>query len=310
MKKVVKKNFVSKFIESSSLSIEDILNSVLQETSKAAPLPGELNPNISSSGVSNPTNSILNPNYSDGTPRPIVTSSQPSDANGNKELNAATYPDGTLKRPNPTAPVLAAQAAQAQQKENLKQSEMTSDKFGTLQRTDMDIRRDTEGNLWMKHEDGTISQLPKNTTTPTTSASSPLPSVVEHYDFLDSIIEDNEILAPIEDLDNPDAPSHKGPAVEITIDVDGSKNSASSNYDMFASLPPLDLSSDLEKAVSSSQQGMMPRVIVNDPQSGLLKDGPLGTVSAVPHKEIKSIEEDPFGLSVVGLNNDLALRLM
>jgi len=75
-------------------------------------------------------------------------------------------------------------------------------------------------------------------------------------------------------------------------------------YDILLAAPPLDLSNDeYLNTVKQHSQGMMPVVIK--------QELPLNNVSIIPNKDnIMSFEEDPDGLSVVGLNNEIGIRFL
>lgn len=171
----------------------------------------------------------------------------------------------------------------------------------------------------------------------------PSQKVAEAYDFMDaSIFEDTDIVAPMQEpSENLDIPgiSIKPIKLEIeikTVDEDDededkdkkkdkdddkkedkkkkdTEDKEEEEYDMFANLPPLDLSDDIQRAVQDAQQDMMPniRLLPTDVQKlAVMRDGPIGSLKPVTRSNIKSIEEDPLGLSVVGMDNDMALRLM
>jgi hypothetical protein len=251
------------------------------------------------------------------------------------------------------------QASVAQAQETLKQAKPVQQSTTpmTMSQADFDklpdaapgtvvVKQGPDGKYYYYTADPTklsyVNTVPSAGTTPPTQPQAA--SVAETvYDFLhSSILEDNDVIAPIEDLDNPNADSHVA-TVKIKIEVENKdedeedteeeekpkkkKNKEKNNddndddvdeddkdYDPLALLPPLDLSNDVQKAVSDAQQGMMPniRVLPTDiEQIQVLRDGPIGTVkyASVP-STIKGIEEDPYGLSVVGLENDLALKMM
>jgi hypothetical protein len=251
------------------------------------------------------------------------------------------------------------QASVAQAQETLKQSKPVQQSTTpmTMSQADFDklpdaapgtvvVKQGPDGKYYYYTADPTklsyVNTVPSAGTTPPTK---PQAAVVAEtvYDFLhSSILEDNDVIAPIEDLNNPNADSNVA-TVKIKIEVENKdedeeeeekpkkkKNKEKNNdnddddvdeddeddkdYDPLALLPPLDLSNDIQKAVSDAQQGMMPniRVLPTDmDQIQALRDGPIGTVKYVSAPAtVKGIEEDPYGLSVVGLENDLALKMM
>lgn len=73
------------------------------------------------------------------------------------------------------------------------------------------------------------------------------------------------------------------------------------SYDFLQSAPPLDLTSDLQNTVLARGQGMMPSVQITP-----------GMALPTSHKgeDIKSVEEDPEGFSVVGLDNDIGMNML
>lgn len=247
------------------------------------------------------------------------------------------------------------QASVAQAQETLKQSQSVQQPTPqlTMSQADFDklpdadpgtviVKQGPDGKYYYYTADPTklayINPVPSAGTKPPVQAAAKVAEAV--YDFLhNSILEDNDVIAPIEDLDNPNADSHVA-VVKIKVEVepvdededeeeeekpkkkkkkkekekDEDEEEDEGPYDPLAHLPPLDLSDDVQAAVANAQQGMMPniRVMPTDmEQIQALRDGPIGTVKTVGvPSRIKGIEEDPYGLSVVGLDNDIALRMM
>ena len=78
-----------------------------------------------------------------------------------------------------------------------------------------------------------------------------------------------------------------------------------SEYDPLAELPKLDLSADMLAAINKSSQGMMPNVTI------LANNVNFGGAKPSSGKEtIQSIEDDPYGFSVVGMDNPYADKLL
>lgn len=74
-------------------------------------------------------------------------------------------------------------------------------------------------------------------------------------------------------------------------------------YDFLSSAPPLDLSADLQNVVASKGQGMMGNIQIT-PGFALQKE------TAPGMDAIQSIEDDPYGMSVVGLDNDIGMNML
>lgn len=90
-------------------------------------------------------------------------------------------------------------------------------------------------------------------------------------------------------------------AAVLDDEVISQEDAPEEDYDFLQSAPPLDLSSELQNTVLARGQGMMPSVQVTP-----------GMVLPVSHKgeAIKSVEDDPEGLSVVGLDNDIGMNML
>lgn len=265
--------------------------------------------------------------------------------------NATNYSPISSKTPATPAP--AASIAQAQEilkQKTPQQAASQGQNTGIMDQKAFDALQDAapgsikqapDGSLVVKGTDGKFYYYNKNVS-PGSQTPQQQPLVQnKEYDFLDaSLFEESDIVAPIDTI-NTTAPTHV-PTIKLEIEVkvpdsdedededdkkedkeedkkdkdtkDKEDDEDTEEYDELASLPPLDLSNDIHKAVQDAQQDMMPniRVLPTDIQKlEVMRDGPIGKIKSVgaPSK-IRSIEDDPYGLSVVGMDNDMALRLM
>lgn len=92
---------------------------------------------------------------------------------------------------------------------------------------------------------------------------------------------------------------------KVIINLDSTENAESDDYDFLSSAPQLDLTSDiqeLEDIVRDNSQGMMPSVQTVSNMTPNPK--PMSRPIVVKHDSIRSIEEDPDGWSVIGMEND------
>ena len=269
---------------------------------------------------------------------PSITTNFGKSAPNQKSQASVAQTQETLKQAS--APVQPATQSATQPQNMMSQDDF--DKLPDAKPGTVVVKQGPDGKYYFYTADPTklsyINPIPSAGTKPPvqTQAAQVAEAV---YDFLhSSILEDNDVIAPIEDLDNPDADSHVA-VVKIKVEVENvdededgeeeedekpkkkkkkEKDEADEGpYDPLAHLPPLDLSKDIQRAVADAQQDMMPniRVLPTDmEQIQALRDGPIGTVKAVkkpssPHS-LLPIELDPLGLSAIGMENDLALRLM
>lgn len=104
---------------------------------------------------------------------------------------------------------------------------------------------------------------------------------------------------------------------KVVISLDKSKRASEDVYDPLESAPPLDLSNDesdniegedrinqLLDIVKSNSGGIMPNVVAISGQ-------PLPTDRVlIKQDNIRSVEEDPEGFSVVGMDNDIGSMMM
>lgn len=295
---------------------------------------------LNSESVQNTAKAMLQAVLEEFSTPSMTTGPGPSDPNGKvKQANQAKVAQAqeTLKQGTPAASPTALPGMMSQE---------DFDKLPNAAPTDVIIKKGADGKYYFS---SAIDPTKFSFFAPSKpGAAQPIQAqvqqVAEAYDFMDPFLfEDSDVLAPIDTMDKPAAPA---PVVKIEVEVitpesdedpeddedeeeeekpkkkvkkkkkeeNEEESDEDAEYDMFASLPPLDLTNDIQRAVSDAQQDMMPNVRVlptTQQRAEVIRDGPIGTVKPVGKPSaIKSIEEDPYGLSVVGMDNDLALRFM
>jgi len=116
---------------------------------------------------------------------------------------------------------------------------------------------------------------------------------------------EDEVLAPMDTEDEKVKEENEEDEKEKSDEKTENDDEVSDNYNFLAELPPLDLSADMKDAVEKGGQGMMPNVMINPTFNVYNSQAPAS------HKgeKIKKIEDDLEGLSVAGLDNDIAFRL-
>ncbi len=300
---------------------------------------------LNSESVQNTAKAMLQAVLEEFSTPSMTTGPGPSDPNGKvKQDNQAKVAQAqeTLKQGTPAASPIALPGMMSQE---------DFDKLPNAAPTDVIIKKGADGKYYFS---SAIDPTKFSFFAPSKpGAAQPIQAqvqqVAEAYDFMDPFLfEDSDVLAPIDTMDKPAAPA---PVVKIEVEVitpesdedpeddedeeeeekpkkktkkkkkkDEEENEEESDedaeYDIFASLPPLDLTNDIQRAVADAQQDMMPNVRVlptTQQRAEVIRDGPIGTVKPVGKPSVHKIlplELDPEGLSVVGMDNSLGLRFL
>ena len=95
---------------------------------------------------------------------------------------------------------------------------------------------------------------------------------------------------------------------KVIISLDNTNDDSDDSYDFLSSAPKLDLTSDiqeLEDIVRDNSQGMMPSVVTVSNMTPNIKPMSRSMRPLIAeHDNIRSIEDDPDGWSVIGMSND------
>lgn len=247
-----------------------------------------------------------------------VTKLSPSDPNGTVAKQKQQASD-EVKQAVPSSPAPNTALNQSTTSEVMSQEDFNG--LPNAGPTDVIIKKGTDGKYYFSTNDPSKLTL----YVPPSQTNQPQQEVAEAYDFMNASILNDDIVSPVEEpIIGTDTPGMEIKPIKIEVDItthnDPDDNTTEKQddkeYDMLANLPPLDLSNDIQKAVYNAQQGMMPTIRVSQTDAErmeALRDGPIGSIKPVgkpsQHK-ILPIESDPEGLSVVGIDNDLALKFM
>ena len=174
---------------------------------------------------------------------------------------------------------------------------------------DPNNRTATQQELQKVYDSTVVSGKPFKITFSDIAPAKPIENTIDDPLREETEMLEDEVLVPMEYAPEETKEHEEKEKSEEDKEKEEPEEDEEKEYDFMSELPKLDLSADMLDAINKAGQGMMGTVMIN-PTINVLKDGPHSPVVPIHNgSKIKSIEDDLEGLSVAGLDNDIAFKL-